>query len=331
MDNLVSMNNNLVLIGGTGRSGSNITKKILSQHSKIATLPFEHRFTIDPNGILDFYNTIKYSWSPYACHKKLNDLIKFLNSLESRNHLKYFLGRLINKIDPYGQKFTTPPYYGWELEKWFPNYTTHIGILINDLMEFRYNAVWPGEKAFTYKNRMLFVSADVHKLKSIINKFLNSLINDLLAKTQKQVFVEDNTWNLLFADSYMEILPHVKFIHVIRDPRDVVASLIKQRWTPDNFDHCLEYYDNIMTKILEQTEGLNKEQLLIVKLEDIVNNTHEEIYKICKHSSVDFEEDLLNIDLSKAHIGRWELQFNEAQRVTLNQKLSKFIEVLGYN
>lgn len=324
-------NNNLVFIGGTGRSGSNITKKILSQHSKIATLPFEHRFTIDPNGILDFYNTIKYSWSPYICHKKLKDLIQLLNSLNSRNYLKYFIGTLINKIDPNGRKFTTPPYYGWELEKWFPNYIKHVGNLVSDLTEFRYRAVWPGEKAFNYENKMFFVSSDVTVLKNITNKFFNNLINDLLVHTKKQIFVEDNTWNFLFACSYVEILPQVKFIHVIRDPRDVVASLIKQRWTPDNFDHCIEYYINLISKILEQTEKLPEKKLLVIKLEDLVGNTPKEIKKICDHCGIEYENNLLNVNLSKANISRWELEFNETQKYLVNQKLDKFIRIFGYN
>ncbi|MGD8778940.1 MAG: sulfotransferase [Ignavibacteria bacterium] len=324
-------NYNLVLIGGTGRSGSNITKQVLSKHSKIATLPYEHRFTIDPNGILDFYNTIKFSWSPYICHKKLRDLIKLLNSLNSRNYFRYFIGSLISKIDPHSRKFTAPPYYGWELEKWFPNYLLHVRNLVNDLIEFRYHAIWPGEKAFNYKNKMLFVSSDIAKLKNITNKFFNNMISDLLVKTQKQIFVEDNTWNLLFVGSYIEILPQVKFIHVIRDPRDVIGSLIKQRWSPNNLDHCIEYYINLITKILEQAEGLTEKQLLIVKLEDVVNNTREEIKKICKHCGVGYEENLSNVDLSKANIGRWELDFNEAQKVMLNQKLNKFIRIFEYN
>ena len=58
------MDNKVIFIGGSGRSGTNILRKILSNHSKVASLPFEHRFIIDPNGIIDFYNSFTLNWSP---------------------------------------------------------------------------------------------------------------------------------------------------------------------------------------------------------------------------------------------------------------------------
>ena len=44
MDNEV--NNNLIFIGGSGRSGTNILRNLLSKHSQVGSLPFEYRFII---------------------------------------------------------------------------------------------------------------------------------------------------------------------------------------------------------------------------------------------------------------------------------------------
>ena len=52
------MDNKVIFIGGSGRSGTNILRKLLSKHSQVASLPFEHRFIIDPDGIIDFF----YNW-----------------------------------------------------------------------------------------------------------------------------------------------------------------------------------------------------------------------------------------------------------------------------
>ena len=36
-----------ILIGGTGRCGTNLLKNIFTNHSSVVTLPFEQRFFID--------------------------------------------------------------------------------------------------------------------------------------------------------------------------------------------------------------------------------------------------------------------------------------------
>ena len=63
-----------VAVGGTGRSGTNLLKQILSEHSQVHTLPFEHRFVIDPGGVIDFYHGFADSWSPFVADRKLRDL-----------------------------------------------------------------------------------------------------------------------------------------------------------------------------------------------------------------------------------------------------------------
>ena len=47
-----------IFIGGTGRSGTTILKKVLQQHSNIVTIPNELRIIIDPDGILDLFNAL---------------------------------------------------------------------------------------------------------------------------------------------------------------------------------------------------------------------------------------------------------------------------------
>ena len=51
-------------IGGTGRCGTSILRTVLSRHSSVATLPIEHRLTVDPDGIFDFYRSYTTGWSP---------------------------------------------------------------------------------------------------------------------------------------------------------------------------------------------------------------------------------------------------------------------------
>ena len=44
---------NIVHVSGSGRCGTNLLKDLLGRHPDVHTLPFETRFTVDPDGILE--------------------------------------------------------------------------------------------------------------------------------------------------------------------------------------------------------------------------------------------------------------------------------------
>src|SRR4030067_2993000 len=54
-----------ILIGGTGRSGTTILKRVLSNHSAVVALPMELRVIVDPGGALDLISALSNRWSPY--------------------------------------------------------------------------------------------------------------------------------------------------------------------------------------------------------------------------------------------------------------------------
>lgn len=61
----------------------------------------------------------------------------------------------------------------------------------------------------------------------ILGTFFDSLLSEMLALSDiGQLFVEKTPSHALFMQEIHELLPRAKFIHVLRDPRDVVASLL---------------------------------------------------------------------------------------------------------
>ena len=95
-------NNNTLLIGGSGRSGTTILSRIFAQHPDICIAP-EFRFLIDPDGIIDFYSTVFQSWSPYHFDFKVKRLeenirtrcvLDMLNKKKKEKKRKRYLKRV---------------------------------------------------------------------------------------------------------------------------------------------------------------------------------------------------------------------------------------------
>ena len=306
------MDNNVIFIGGSGRSGTNILRKLLSNHSQVASLPFEYRFIIDPDGIVDFYNSFTSNWSPYYSDVKIKRLNIFLINLAEKNNTKS------NYID-------------WELSKYFPHYIENVQKLISNLKSFEYDGLWPGSNKNNKEYKIWFSDyKDIESIRLILKDFIEKNINNFLEKNRKNYFIEDNTWNILYAKELNDLLPSSRLIHIIRDPRDVIASFINQSWCPNDLKDCIKMYKSIMYKWFDVKQLLDDQKFKVVKLEQLVFDKEFEVRRICDFSELNFEDNLLNIDLSKNNSGRWKTEFNNKEQKLLNDELKDIITKLNY-
>lgn len=321
----------IVFIGGSGRSGTNITKDIFSLHSKIVTLPFEYRFIIDPNGIIDFYNGFSSTWSPFIADSKIKSLENFLNEVSKKKLLDSILSKIIKIFNKDGKKFTIKSYCDWELEKWIPNFGFHKDELIRKLKDFEYNGAWPGAQSYSWHHKIYHSKPRGKKeLAVILGEFIRNCIREILEKTGKDCFLEDNTWNILFAKELSEIIPDSKMMHVFRDPRDVIASFVKQRWCPSTVEQTTEWYLSIMTKWFDVKKNIPKDWLFEFKLEDLVDSPEDILIKTCNFINLPFEHRLLKLDLSRSNSGRWIKEFSKQEKLYINERLGPVLDKLNY-
>lgn len=296
----------IVFVGGAGRCGTNILKSIFSKHSRIATLPFEHRFLIDPDGIIDFYSIFHRTWSPYVADKRLKRLEDILNEVSRDRRIHRMLGRILSLINKDGKLISPKKYIGWELEKWCPNLKRHNLELISKLRKFTYRGVWPGTDSYTFKPQMYYCGPrKKEELTEILGDYIRRVIRDLLCEYKKECFIEDNTWNIFFARELLELLPEAKIIHIHRDIKDATASCKLQRWCPSDGRKVADWYATMMKYWLIVRKDLSLHSYWEVKFEDLITSPEEELRKLCEFVDLPFEKSMLDVDLSEAHIGRW--------------------------
>ena len=319
-----------LLIGGTGRSGSNKLKEVLSQHLKCCSLFFEPRYLLDPDGIIDFYESID-NWSPYNIDFKLRRLFKLLDRLGEKSRTDQ-LFQLVYKLFGFQkQRFTPPRYHHWELNAHLPGFKERVAKLKVDLGVFEFDSYWVGSESFEKANKSLFSPfTSKEEIREILVQFIDANISSVLEKSGKEVYLDDSTFNILHANSLRELMPHSNLIHIYRQPQDVIASLGKQKWAPSELSETIKWYKSTLQRWEHVKAKLPKDYYLEIKFEDFINDFEATMNIISSFSGVDFNDINNTVDLSKHNIGRWENDFTNVEKKLLDRELRAEIKSLNY-
>ena len=293
-------------------------KDILAVHPEVATLPFEHRYTVDPRGILPFYSQL-HCWSPYIADYKVKDLISFLQSLAN----------VQNDAESEGEGGKIP-YQAWELSKWIPGYEQHVDQLEQTLSTTSYTASYPGAKYDAQHNSMIYYSPTDLVVPSALHTFLQSCHQSIVDSQDAKIFVEDNTWTCLFAKALLDLLPDSFLIYMVRDPRDVVASMLKQRWTPNTLDNVITYYCDLMNTWLSQRASISKSSYIELRLEDLVLDAGAVLSTLSTTIDISVSDEMRSFDLSLGNVGRYKVEFDAGQINHLNTRLAPYLSEFQY-
>jgi len=289
----------VVFVSGTGRCGTNIMREILSHHPMITSHPFAYKFIVDPDGIVDFYNSATRSWSPYIIDSKLRRLETFLKALAKRGDDEEI-------------------YVDWELNEYFPNYEKRVDKLLGDLVDFKYVGVHHGLP----RERLIYFMGYKRRseLAYILGDFIKDVINSHLEEVGKEIYVDEGTHSILFANEILGFLP-TKFIHMVREPMDVIASLSNQRWVPKDKIKAAKWYKYVIDRIKAIKYGLPRGSIITVDLYDLVGNTRKVLTEVCDFIGIPFNEKMLEVDLSKSRKDRWKEEFSVDELKTIQRVL----------
>jgi hypothetical protein len=163
-----------------------------------------------------------------------------------------------------------------------------------------------------------------------LTRFVRKVVASILANQDGEVFVEDNTWNILFAPDIIELIPEAKFLHVYRNPMDTVASLTHQRWCSSSKIEAAVFYRDIMDTWLSIREDLPTNSYYELKLEDLVESTERVVQEICDFAGLDYDSQLIDINLGQSNTGRWKRDFSTEEQTTVRSILDSIPERLGY-
>jgi hypothetical protein len=172
----------------------------------------------------------------------------------------------------------------------------------------------------------------------------------------KTIFCEKTPQHLQNVQEIHKLFPSAKFIHVKRDGRDVVNSLLKMPWRPAGLINNARFWRKYARLGEELENSLLDEKLkgniISIKFEELLENPLEILKRVCKFIDISFDESMLeqahnnsqkvfadwekqwkhkansSIDLSRK--GAYKKELSQDDQIILNHFLQKDLTALGY-
>ena len=88
------------------------------------------------------------------------------------------------------------------------------------------------------------------------------------------------------------VLPEARFIHLIRDGRDVAVSILGMAWGPDNAEWAARRWKKRVQRARSQSPRLH--HYMEVRFEDLIMETEPTLRRICEYLDLPFDESMLD-------------------------------------
>ena len=198
-------------------------------------------------------------------------------------------------------------------------------------------------------------------LRGSFRRAMEGLLAPALVKTGKPRLVEKSAMNAVAMDTLGELFPDAMLVLLIRDGRDVVASLLDRDWkdprSGEPFAYtqhagtAASYWLQLVNLALEAKSRLDRpDRVYILRYEDLVKSPEQTLRALFSHINVSWDEGVLEFyrsrrplvgmeydswarlrrPLSPRSIGRWKRDLSVDQRAQVKSVLGVALVELGY-
>lgn len=163
------------------------------------------------------------------------------------------------------------------------------------------------------------------------------LVNDFLLqkKEQEQKTIIGATVHRHF-DRLLSIWKDAKFIHLIRDARDVARSCISMGWAGnvwqgvDRWIESEQLWDNLVVK-------LDSDRYVEITYENLISQPEKILTELCQFMGVNYDQSMLNYDQNTTYdkpstefITQWQNKLSDKETQLIESKVSKLLVKRNY-
>lgn len=127
------------------------------------------------------------------------------------------------------------------------------------------------------------------------------------------------------------MFPDARFIHIYRDPRDVVGSFLRMRWSTASHLEVAGQWCKVMDRHEQYLEELPADVYTSVRFETLVEQLESELQRLCRFLDEPFEPAMLRYyERPEAGFADWEKPWKESTLRPLDKtRIGKFQQELS--
>jgi hypothetical protein len=245
-----------VFVGGTGRSGTTVIGDLLGNHSKVRTsTPIEIKFLTNRSGLVD----VVFGYNQEI--EKKSGKVSILNFRTYRKRKRKEKERFAKILAEFNKfiwekwwDIDAPPPHGRGLVSGISKLDLE-NLLVRLERELKINRKWAARR------------------------FMKAFISKQFGAGDEMYWVETTPMNIPEANKLQELFPKALFINMVRDPRDVIASLLTKKWGPTTPLEGLDWIEKRLIAGHEALSVISPDKKITIALEDLAINSREETYK----------------------------------------------------
>ena len=240
-----------VFIGGLGRSGTTITLNALYHHHQMFAFPVETKFLVEEDGFAALITALTREFSTPGAELAL---IRFETLM--RRHVT---GLEESKFQHQHELPTAL----------FKDY----GAAVDEFMSL-------------VRNRYFF--DDPAPLVAATRRFVDRTFDEAARAHGYDAWVEKTPSNIWHLDLLRKLWPDCSFIHCMRDPRDIMISLIQRGWLPSNVPDALALFGSVVAGLIKVRRAhIGDPNWVEVRLDSLVAKTELTLEILSKAVDID--------------------------------------------
>jgi hypothetical protein len=162
--------------------------------------------------------------------------------------------------------------------------------------------------------------------KAAARMLVHDLLDPIAERAGKPSWVEMTPINIMQGALLSSLFPDARFLHIMRDGRDTVCSLVARDWLP-SVEEAIEWWGPRRTKTLLGAASIPADRVHTLTLEDLIRDDREGTYRgLLEFLAIDdepgmrsfFDTDMRSAE--RAHIGRWERELDPEAQARLSER-----------